>query len=298
MNSSASAGVVVAGGDRDPNLRALLGRLEERGVEAIPILVGGSAASPRLVWDVVEDRLELDGAVLDPVGVFVRHDVFTHLADRRPASSFRAMAWYAAVMGWARGRPGVSLFNRRLPGELLKPQQLRLAHELGMAIPATWVTNDMAWLGEHGTGRELVTKPVAGGDHCRELGPLLARTPQESGAAAAPALVQERLVAPDVRVYRVGERLLSFHIVSDVLDYRTSPRTRVEETEVPEEILRQVRALTDAVGLDFAAVDLKASPDTGELVFLEVNTGPMFAAFDGACDGRLCGAMIDFLLGG
>lgn len=288
--------IVVAGGDRDPNLQALLGRLEERGVEAVPILVG-SGNSPRLVWDVVEDRLELDGEELAPAGVFVRHDVFTHLADRRPASSFRAMAWYAAVMGWARGRPGVHLFNRHLPGELLKPQQLRLAHGLGMKIPATWVTNDMEWLGQHPAGDGLVTKPVAGGDHCRELGPLLARTPRAGGAAAAPALVQERLVPPDVRVYRVGERLLPFRIVSDVLDYRTSPRTRVEETEVPETILHQVRALTDAVGLDFAAVDLKASADTGELVFLEVNTGPMFSAFDAASDGRLCGAMIDVLTG-
>lgn len=34
------------------------------------------------------------------------------------------------------------------------------------------------------------------------------------------------------------------------------------------------------IGLDFAAADYKTCADTGKLKFLEVNTAPMFVAFD------------------
>jgi hypothetical protein len=33
----------------------------------------------------------------------------------------------------------------------------------------------------------------------------------------------------------------------------------------------------------------------GEWTFLEVNSQPMFAAFDKAADGRLCDAILDWL---
>ncbi len=36
-------------------------------------------------------------------------------------------------------------------------------------------------------------------------------------------------------------------------------------------------------------------PETEELLFLEVNTQPMFAAFDQTVDGMLCDAIIDYL---
>jgi hypothetical protein len=36
-------------------------------------------------------------------------------------------------------------------------------------------------------------------------------------------------------------------------------------------------------------------PKTGEFVFLEVNSQPMFAAFDRVSGGKLCDAIIDHL---
>jgi D-alanine-D-alanine ligase-like ATP-grasp enzyme len=42
-------------------------------------------------------------------------------------------------------------------------------------------------------------------------------------------------------------------------------------------------------------VDFKTDPGTGRLLFLEVNTGPMFAAFNHASNGKLCDAMIEQL---
>ena len=55
--------------------------------------------------------------------------------------------------------------------------------------------------------------------------------------------------------------------------------------------------LTDRIGLTYTAADFKAREETGELVFLETNSNPMFAAFDVASEGRLVDAMLDWLLG-
>jgi D-alanine-D-alanine ligase-like ATP-grasp enzyme len=44
--------------------------------------------------------------------------------------------------------------------------------------------------------------------------------------------------------------------------------------------------------MDFGAADFKTDPDTGQLVFLELNTSPMFARFDLVSGGQLCAAMV------
>jgi hypothetical protein len=51
----------------------------------------------------------------------------------------------------------------------------------------------------------------------------------------------------------------------------------------------------DRMGLDFAAADFKTCPETGRLLFLEINTGPMFAAFDQASDRAVSRALADLL---
>ena len=47
-----------------------------------------------------------------PEAVFLRHDVFTGMADKRPAPSFRALAWYTTISGWVIAHPEVRMFNR------------------------------------------------------------------------------------------------------------------------------------------------------------------------------------------
>jgi hypothetical protein len=51
------------------------------------------------------------------------------------------------------------------------------------------------------------------------------------------------------------------------------------------------------LGMDFGAADLKTSTASGDLVFLELNTAPMFARFDFETDGALCRAMVRCLAG-
>ena len=61
--------------------------------------------------------------------------------------------------------------------------------------------------------------------------------------------------------------------------------------KVPPEV-SMLRKLIAHLRVDFGAADFKTDGDTGQLVFLELNTSPMFARFDEASEGRLCSAMV------
>ena len=95
------------------------------------------------------------------------------------------------------------------------------------------------------------------------------------------------------------DRYFAFNVISAELDYRTTQNCRVEFAGDAEsshaELIDKLGKLLAKLGLDFAAADFKTSPDDRSPVFLEVNTGPMFAAFDHASNGKLCDAMIEHL---
>lgn len=66
------------------------------------------------------------------------------------------------------------------------------------------------------------------------------------------------------------------------------------EAEVPQPEGAALTRLCDRLGLDFAAADFMTDRD-GRRVFLEVNSQPMFAAFDRVAGGALSDAIIDAL---
>lgn len=96
---------------------------------------------------------------------------------------------------------------------------------------------------------------------------------------AAAIIAQERLVGPDLRIYRVGTQFFGFHIRSNALDYRTDPQAAVSPAPVPKGLRARLIALTDVMGIDFCASDFKTCPTSGEWVYLETNAAPMIAAF-------------------
>ena len=65
---------------------------------------------------------------------------------------------------------------------------------------------------------------------------------------------------------------------------------------LPAALARALLELAEALGLDWAAADFKTDPGSGELCFLEINSAPMFVAFDRACDGALTDALLDWLM--
>jgi glutathione synthase/RimK-type ligase-like ATP-grasp enzyme len=288
--------LLIVGGDADPNITALLSAAGRDGVSYRKLLVGKSS-HPSLTWDIGSGTLMLDGEPLECGAAFVRHDVFTALHDSQASSQYRALAWHTAVTGWLAAHPEIFIFNRRNLNQVTnKPLVLKLARDCGLSIPQTLITNDPERLTSFLSDEAGVVKPINGGGYCEPLAEALARTPVKDGRVAAPAIVQQRLVPPEVRIYAVGDRFFAFNVISPELDYRSTQNCRVESTDVPGELTERFGALLAKLGLDFAAADFKTCPDTNELVFLEVNTGPMFAAFDRATNGELCHTMVQTLI--
>lgn len=272
--------------------------LERRGRE-VQVLAVGATRHPWILWDLPSDRLVVDGREIAPRAVFLRHDVFTHLADGRPESAHRAFAWYTTVASWIAAHGEVRALNRRSHDQAAqKPYALYRARAAGLAIPATRVTNHLPSFAELAPGQPKIVKPVNGGGYCERLDDVLPRTEVRDGASAAPAIVQPELVQPEVRVYGVAGRFLAFAMISEDLDYRVRQSARVEFLpEVPAGLTEGLAPLMDEMGLDFGAADFKTCPDTGELLFLEMNTSPMFAAFDAVSEGAVSQAIAEFLEG-
>jgi hypothetical protein len=287
----------VAGGDADPNLARLLRRVAARGLEHRALL-SGAAGSPRLTWRLADDTLWLDGAAVRPAALFLRHDVFAHLADGRPESRARAGRWYQTVLSWALAHEEVAFPNRGHGArQATKPHVLHLARRLGLPVPETLVTSDLDAVGP-AEAAGWIAKPVNGGEHTRPLDGALADEEWRRRSAGAPTILQRRLVGPELRIYRVGPRWFGFALRSGALDYRTDPRVEVAAVPAPAALTAPLGRLMDGLGLDFGAADFKTCPDTGRPLFLEVNSAPMFAGFDRVAGGALCDAIVDWLVAG
>ncbi len=289
--------LLVAGGETDPNLLSLLRRAREREIPVLPLLTGPDR-TPSLTWDVQADALVVDGREVRPGAGFMRYDVFQAMADRRPEVSFRAQAWHTTLHGWMLAHDDVRMMNRRYAGQVNKPFMLSLAASCGLRIPRTRITNHLDDLERLPDAAQLIAKPVPGGGYTRMVGELLATTGRRGGRSAAPAFVQQRLVAPEVRIYGVGGRFIPFDVISDQLDYRADGGARVEPRPlhgVDAALIASLARLMDRLGMEYGAADFKTDAQTGELVFLEINSGPMFVAFDRASGYAVSDAILDYL---
>jgi hypothetical protein len=286
--------LLVAGGALDPHLDRVIVRLRARELPH-EILRVGQLVHPRLTVRLDDGELQIDGRVCAPSSVLLRHDVFSWLADQRPAVSRRATTWWESLAGWLLLREEVRTYNRAyLRTRTHKLHALARARHHGLQVPDTVLSNDISLLE---TRFQQVAKPISGGRYCVPLDHALAGTSRSGDALPAPALVQERLGAPELRVYLIGPTSLTFEVRSAHLDYRADPASTVHpHPGPPDAVLRGLRALADELGLDCCAADFKTSPHTGELCFLEINAQPMWEAYDQISGGAVADALIDGLL--
>jgi hypothetical protein len=287
--------IFVAGGQLDVNIGTLLRRILRRRIDFIDLLVGPELL-PLVVYDLRTGVLQLNGRTLRPRASFVRHDVFLQQKSSHPAATPAALNWFYALKGWELANPNVTAFNRQSASrENSKIHNLLIAQRIGLRIPETVVTNDFTDIDRRLSG-PLIQKPVAGGEYTTTYESFLAGLENAPSLSRYPRFIQPRLSRPELRIYRVGDCLLAFSLSSDDVDYRERQRVTLASVAAPVALADKLIALCDAVELDFAAADFMRDDATGEWCFLEVNSQPMFAAFDDVCDGRLCDAMIDHLL--
>jgi hypothetical protein len=286
--------LLIAGGALDPHQERLRAAAARAGVPH-RLLLCGPEDFPRLSYGVPDGALVLDGEPVSPTALWLRHDVFHTLADPRPEVGQRAQAWFDALVGWAALRPDVRWPNRRaLARRVNKVAQLALAAAHGLRVPVTRVTNDLPSLVDGAEG--LVAKPVSGGGLCCAVPELLGDLGLRGGAAPQPAFVQERLAGPELRAYVVGRRVMTWEILTDTLDHRADPAAGVRAAALPPEVEARLLQLAATMGLEFAAADFKRDPASGAPVFLEINTQPMWTAYDTASGGELVRAILALLL--
>jgi hypothetical protein len=298
--------LLLAGGFLDPNLTVLADTALRTNVELLDLRLPADE-SPAFCWPLEQSAPRLSDKHLKATGAFIRHDVFGGMQDPRPEVSARAYAWYQTLMGWFLSEPRIRLFNRQISSAAMnKPAALVLAREAGLRIPQTWVTNEVSKFTGNGAQDiqpqrkhpeddqlgKMIAKPVLGGDYCYSLAEALAKTDLRNGLAAVPAIVQKRLIAPEIRIYVIGQSAFAFEVRSSSLDYRVNQDAElILLSEVPPE-LAMLRKLMARLGMDFGAADFKTDPETGQLVFLELNTSPMFARFDQISGGQISAAII------
>lgn len=289
--------LLVAGGELDPNLTLLIEAARQMGVEVEDARFGPTY-TPAFSWCLERGEARLGGTMLEPRAAFQRFDVFNALADPRPETSARALSWYATLEAWLNGATKVRTLNRDASARATaKPLQLLLARELGLAIPRTTITNRMPDIRDC-AARQFVAKPVSGGDFCYALGEVLPQIEPRDDCTAAPAIIQNRLGAPEIRIYVIGKHTFAFVVHSASLDYRRRQDAELEYLPEPPPEAARLRMMLERLDMDFGAADFKTDQMTGELVFLELNSSPMFARFDQVAGGRLCRAMVQHLMAG
>lgn len=243
---------ILFGKLEDPNIAALYRRGE------FDVFVDQEAS---LQWDLQEDVLYVDGQPLEMTAFFGRADVFGQNSPQR-YSNWHLMRNYLIA------HPSVRCYNRGYLRETpTKAANLMEAMAVGLKVPWTLI----------GTGPvegDCIMKPLTGGAHC-----------VSGNHASYTAIIQERQIGMNRRLFLVGEQSFGFVLDTTRLDYRDDPNVVVGVTDFDEEEISKVRALARKLALTYCAADFVGG------VFLEINTGPMFAAFDQVIDGALSAAL-------
>ena len=186
-----------------------------------------------------------------------------------------------------------------------KPYQLAVATAVGLPIPRTVITNnpDVArrFIAELGPERTVYKTFLASQQCWRETRVV---RPDElemlDRVRLAPVIFQEYVPAvADIRVTVVGQKMFATAISAAPdgykLDYRMDmDGASFKPTDLPLKTEKAIHALMERLGLVFGAVDLRRTPDRGD-VFLEVNPAGEWRFVEERTDQPITQAVADLL---
>lgn len=183
-----------------------------------------------------------------------------------------------------------------------KEEQLRIAKDCGLEVPATCITNSPAQLKAflETTGKPVIAKMQSafaiyrdGEEHVVFTNEVTAaHLDQLNGLRYCPMVFQEKLdKALELRVTIVGREIFSFSIDSQRLpasrvDWRKEGAALADGWKVytlPEGIEEALLNFMDSYGLNYGAIDLILTPE-GKYYFLEVNAAGEYFWLDKQCD--------------
>ncbi|MEV4224787.1 ATP-grasp ribosomal peptide maturase [Nonomuraea sp. NPDC049725] len=232
---------------------------------------------------------------LDEVGaVYYRRPTpfsarFAHLPERD--REFAATEAWHGLGGVLYNLHGVAYVNH--PSAInradFKPAQLQRAAQLGMTIPSTLITNDVArarrFAAEQGS---IIYKSFRGVPYAPDgqvaaiwTQPVAAHELDDSLKMTAHMFQAEVHKEADARVTVIGHRLFAHRITSPdgALDWRRDDWDELahELIDVPEPIEAATRTYLDSFGLVFGCFDFAIEAGTGRWVFIECNPNGQWA---------------------
>lgn len=202
----------------------------------------------------------------------------------------------------------------RLADAGYKPAQLVLAHQSGLRVPDTVITNEPDTVRRFaGTGR-TVTKMLGSNSLTEEgvqkvsftriLGETqLADLADLRGVETTTHLCQRWVPKHhEVRMTVIGGHLtaaaITAHSAEATIDFRAGyDHLSYELVEPPEEVAAGVRRLMERMGLVYGALDFVVTPDD-EWVFLEINAGGQYGFIEDVTGAPLTEQLADLLAKG
>ena len=286
--------LIIAGGRGDPDLEWLAHAAEHRGLPHF-ICYCNSHDPSGIEWDLGTNSLILDGQAINSenASLYIRYSMFDSYGEDSLDDCMKLVEnWYQTMKGWAHINPDIGMFNRNCHVlDVNKPYNLLYAQKCGFSVPETKIINQISDAAQIKDPENWIIKVVGDGESTRLLSEI---SPDDIDRVfkARPWIIQKKLLYPELRIFRVGQWQFAFEINASVIDSRTDDDQDIMAVPVPKELGKSLNKLTDHLGMDFAAADFKTCPETGEYLFLEINSAPTFSGYDAKIEGRLSDAMI------
>ena len=186
--------------------------------------------------------------------------------------------WMDVAPGRIVNRPGAMASNAS------KPYQAQVIARHGLRVPETLVTNDPTEALEfYRTHDRVVFKSASG---VRSIVQSMREEDLERIERVRTCPVQFQAYVPgvDVRVHAVGAEVFATEIHSAATDYRYATQqvdapAELVATQLEDDLSSRCLELASDLGLEFAGIDLKVTPD-GEVYCFEVNPSPAYSYFE------------------
>ena len=240
-------------------------------------------------------------------GVYVRlmddralPEVKTQEADSPKRQYCRAL--HDTLMRWCEIAP-TRVVNRAAPmgSNFSKPYQAQLIQEYGFEVPETLVTNEADLVREFQRRHTAVIyKSISG---VRSIVQRMTDRDDERLDLIrwCPTQFQEFVEGTNVRVHTIGEEVFATSVSTEATDYRYAFRqvgdpAELTEVELSDELREKCVNLTRGLGLAFAGIDLKITPDDRVFCF-EVNPCPAYSYYQANTGQPIAGALAKYLAG-
>jgi glutathione synthase/RimK-type ligase-like ATP-grasp enzyme len=194
-------------------------------------------------------------------------------------------SFHDTLVRWMEIAPAL-VINRCAPmaSNSSKPYQMQLIREQGFRVPETLITNDpelvRQFRAKHG---RVIYKSISA---VRSIVQELNDEDEErlDRIRWCPTQFQAFVEGTNLRVHTVGGEAFATAVRSEATDYRYAARQAGEPAELREvtlssELSAKCVRVSQALGLEFAGIDLKVTPEDDVYCF-EVNPCPAFSYYE------------------